>query len=166
MMEPLTKKFTVECGHAAAFALWTEYTTLWWPKSHKMTRDPSAAVLFEPHVGGRIYERASDGREVEWGQILLWEPPERLAYWWHIGTDRSDATRVDIRFAALGAQLTGVEILHSGWERLGDKGRSWRDRNLRGWAEVLAPYEQACRDSVHLGAASIASASSKSGVCG
>jgi|SRR5450631_4095646 len=147
MIEPLTKQFTVECNRAAAFALWTEHTTLWWPKSHKMTKDPSAVVCFESRVGGRIYERASDGREIDWGEILVWEPPERLAYWWHIGADQQDATRVEIRFSSLDTQMTAVEILHSGWERLGDKGQSWRDRNSTGWARVVPPYQEACRGS-------------------
>jgi hypothetical protein len=144
-MEPLAIKFTAECPRAAAFDLWTLRTTLWWPKSHKMTGDPNAAVLFEPRVGGRVYEVASDGRQADWGEVLVWEPPERIAYWWHIGTQRSDATYVEIRFLALDAQTTGVEVLHSGWERLGEKGASWRDRNQRGWDGVIAPFQQACR---------------------
>jgi uncharacterized protein YndB with AHSA1/START domain len=147
VIEPITKQFTVECDRDAAFSLWTELTTLWWPKAHKMTRDPDAVVFFEPRVGGRIYERASDGREVDWGEILLWEPPKRLAYWWHIGADQLDATHVEIRFSTVDAQTTEVEILHSGWERLGDRGLTWRDRNSSGWASVLAPYKEACRNA-------------------
>jgi Activator of Hsp90 ATPase homolog 1-like protein len=149
LIEPLIKLFAVDCNRDAAFALWTEHTTLWWPKSHKMTRDPGAAVVFEPRVGGRIYERAADGREVDWGEILLWEPPGRLAYWWHIGAGRHDATRVEVRFTALDADSTSVEILHSGWERLGEQGRNWRDRNSRGWAGVLAPFQEACRSRAY-----------------
>lgn len=153
MMEPLTKQFTVACGRAAAFALWTERATLWWPKAHKMTKDPSAAVRFEPRVGGRIYERATDGRELDWGAVLVWEPPERLAYVWHMGTQREHATHVEVQFSVLDAQTTGVKILHSGWERLGEKGPAWRERNLQGWAGVVPSYEAACREAGRSGQA-------------
>jgi uncharacterized protein YndB with AHSA1/START domain len=161
MIEPLTKQFTVDCNCEAAFALWTEHTTLWWPKSHKMTGDPNAVVVFEPRIGGRIYERASGGREVDWGEIVLWEPPQRLAYWWHIGTDRQNATRVEILFSTLDARSTAVQILHSGWERLGNNGQTRRDRNSRGWAVVLPHYLDACRDPTRYGTASLGNASAE-----
>ncbi len=152
MIEPLIEQFSVDCGLEAAFALWTEHTTLWWPKSHKLTGDPNAAVLIEARIGGRIYERASDGRELDWGEVQLWEPPGLLAYLWHIGVDRRAATQVEIRFSSLDAQTTKVRIVHSGWERLGDKGQSWRDRNARGWSGVLPLYREACGNSEYVAA--------------
>ncbi len=143
MMEPLIRTFTVQCDRAAAFGLWTERATLWWPKSHKMTRDPGAAVRFEPRVGGRIYERASDGREIDWGTVSVWDPPARLAYSWHIGFAAPDATQVEVRFSTLPAGGTAVEIRHSGWERLGDRGPERRRRNAEGWSAVISACQEA-----------------------
>ena len=32
-------------------------------------------MVFEEQVGGRIYERHTDGGEGEWGRVLAREPP-------------------------------------------------------------------------------------------
>ena len=48
-------------------------------------------VTFESRPGGRIFERTPEGVEHDWGEILAWEPPHRLAYRWHLGTDRGRA---------------------------------------------------------------------------
>lgn len=63
----------------------------------------------------------------------VWDPPKRLAYLWHLGGDRSEATDVDIRFVARGPDDTRLEIEHRGWERLGATADTWRDRNRIGW---------------------------------
>ena len=67
-------------------------------------------------------------------------PPPRLL--WHLGTDRSRATEVDISFTGHAAATT-VTIVHRGWERLGPDGPAWRDRNLGGWSGLLPHYRQA-----------------------
>jgi len=41
--------------------------------------------VLQAGVGGRIYERAADGTEHEWGEVTVWQPPERLAYLWYLG---------------------------------------------------------------------------------
>ncbi|MGI8553684.1 MAG: hypothetical protein ACR2PL_23285, partial [Dehalococcoidia bacterium] len=65
---------------------------------------------------------------------------------WHIMAARADATDVEITFSELDAGSTQVQIVHSGWERLGDRGTGWRDTNQAGWAGVLPAYSQACAD--------------------
>jgi hypothetical protein len=97
------------------------------------------AVVIEPGVGGRIFERTAQGIEHDWGQVTRWEPPDRLGYLWHLGRAASKATEVDIRFLPAGAGSTRVEIEHRGRERLGDDAALWRDRNRVGW-ETLVPY--------------------------
>jgi hypothetical protein len=97
----------------------------------------------ESGVGGRIYERTSDGVEHEWGEVTLWEPPARLSYLWHLGRDRTDATQVDVRFDPAGTGATRVTIEHRGWEHFGDMADSWRERNRAGWETVLPHFEAA-----------------------
>ena len=41
---------------------------------------------------------------------------------------------------------TRVDIVHTGWERLGADGRSWRDANAGGWNGLLPHFSTACLD--------------------
>lgn len=144
MIEPLRIDLVVECSPGHAFRTWTERATSWWPPGHTMSHHPAATIVFEPRIGGRIYERSPEGEELEWGEITAWEPPHRLAYRWHIATTPDRATEVEIRFLAIQMGATEVRIVHSGWERLGDDGQAWRDANVGGWGGVLPAYSEAC----------------------
>jgi uncharacterized protein YndB with AHSA1/START domain len=116
--EPIVIEFEVACSPEHTFDTWANRTSLWWPPSHSMTSAPGLVVTFEPRPGGRIFERTPAGVEHDWGEVLAWEPPGRLAYLWHLGTDRGRATEVDISFTG-DAAATTVTIVHRGWERLG-----------------------------------------------
>ena len=147
-MEPLELRFTVACPPEHAFAVWAQRTSLWWPTGHSVSAAPGLTVTFEPHAGGRIYERTPDGAEHDWGEVLVWEPPRRLAYLWHLRFDRSDATEVEITFAPdAGADGTTVTIVHRGWERLGAKAPERRERNRRGWEGLVPHYVAAAGPS-------------------
>jgi len=139
-VEPLRLSFDVERPADHAFDVWTRDIGRWWPADHTATGEPDLAVILEPRVGGRIYERTTDGREVDWGEILAWEPPDRFVYSWHLKRTREDATEVEIRFVATSIASTRVEIEHRGWERLGSEGPTWRDRNRGGWDTLLPHY--------------------------
>jgi uncharacterized protein YndB with AHSA1/START domain len=140
MIEPLRLSFVVECEPDHAFTTWTRKTSSWWPVEHTVSHEAGAEIVFEPHPGGRIFERLGDGREIEWGKVLDWDPPHRLRYLWHIATDPDHATDVEIVFHEIAGSSTRVEIEHSGWERLGDIGQSWRDANRAGWDGVVPSY--------------------------
>jgi hypothetical protein len=145
VIEPLRFSFEVACAPEDAFDLWTQRAASWWPPEHTVSADPDAEVVFETRPGGRVFERTPGGKEIEWGEITVWEPPERLAYLWHIRVDRSDATEVEIRFRPE-AGGTRVEIEHRGWERLGARGPSWRQVNRGGWDGVLPAYVAVCTE--------------------
>jgi hypothetical protein len=144
MIEPVRISFDVNCPVDHAFEVWTRRTSTWWPLSHTVTGEQGLQVVFEGRAGGRIFERTTLGREVEWGEITVWEPPRRLCYLWHIRTDRADATEVEIRFSRRGETTTRIDIEHRGWERLGVRGPSWRDANRSGWNGVLPHLVAAC----------------------
>lgn len=140
MIEPLRLDLEVDRPAPHAFEVWTEDIGRWWPADHTTTGEPGLTVVLEPRVGGRIFERTTDGREFDWGEILVWEPPARFVYTWHLRRSREDATEVEIRFVATSAHATRVEIEHRGWERLGSDGPTWRDRNRGGWDTLLPHY--------------------------
>jgi uncharacterized protein YndB with AHSA1/START domain len=140
MIEPLRLTFEVARPASHAFAVWTGDIGRWWPADHTTTGEDDLTVALEPKVGGRIYERTRDGREFDWGEILVWEPPHRFAYTWHLRRTREDATEVEIRFVPTAPDATRVEIEHRGWQRLGAEGPTWRDRNRGGWDTLLPHY--------------------------
>jgi len=128
-LEPLELTFSVDCPVDRAFDLWSRRMSMWWPSGHSVSGDSGLTVTFEPHVGGRIFERTPAGEE--------------LVYLWHLRFDRSDATEVEVSFEEAG-DGTAVRIVHRGWERLGAVAEERRDRNRRGWAGVTERYRAAC----------------------
>ena len=142
MIEPLRLAFEVACPPEHAFEVWTGRIGQWWPADHTASGEDGLEVVLEPRSGGRIFERTRAGTEHDWGEVIVWEPPRRFAYLWHLRRDRADATEVEIRFIGLGEAATRVEIEHRGWERLGAEGAAWRDRNYGGW-QTLLPHFQA-----------------------
>ena len=139
MTAPLKMSFDVACSAEHAFSVWTSRIGMWWPPDHTVTGQADL-VVFQSGVGGRIYERTADGVEHDWGEVTLWKPPTQLAYLWHLRADRATATEVEINFLPQGAEATRIEIEHRGWERLGNAGDEWRDRNRVGWHTLLPHY--------------------------
>ena len=146
MIAPLKISLVVQCSAQHAFDTWALRASAWWPRSATMSQaEGDLIVVFEPHQGGRIFERTPSGTEISWGQVTVWEPPRRLGYLWHIATDPASATDVEILFTELEGPATRVDIEHRGWERLGSRGPGWRDTNQGGWDGVLPAYEAACK---------------------
>jgi uncharacterized protein YndB with AHSA1/START domain len=143
MIEPLRLSYEIDCPPEHAFEVWTTRLSTWWPKGHSASGDPDTQVVLEPRLGGRIFERTSDGMEIDWGEITLWNPPSRLGYLWHIARDRRDATDVELTFVDAGDGRTRLEIVHAGWERLGGEGLAWRDANTNGWAALIPSFRAA-----------------------
>ncbi len=141
MIEPLRLSFDVAAPADHAFATSTAGIDRWWPDDHTVTAQEGLNVVLEGRVGGRIFERTVDGREFDWGEVTVWEPPTRLVYLWHLRQDRSDATEVEIQFLWVAPDATRVEIEHRGWERLGADGPTKRERNAGGWATLLPHYQ-------------------------
>jgi hypothetical protein len=139
MTDPLRMTFDVGCPADRAFDLWTRRIDTWWPSDHSVSGRPDILVVLESGVGGRIFERTPDGDEHDWGQVTVWEPPDRLGYLWHLGRDAGDATEVDVRFLPRGAGRSRIEIEHRGWDRLGGDADLWQSRNRAGW-ETLLPH--------------------------
>jgi uncharacterized protein YndB with AHSA1/START domain len=138
--KPLRLSFDVACSVEHAFMVWTSGIGTWWPRDHTVTGHEGLKVVLEGGVGGRIFERTPEGVEHDWGEVTVWEPPQRLAYRWHLRQDRADATEVDIRFRPAGDTSTRIEIEHHGWERLGAAAHDVRDRNRAGWESLLPHY--------------------------
>jgi hypothetical protein len=143
VIEPLRLSFEVGCPATHAFDVWTNKIARWWPADHTASGEDGLEVVLEARPGGRIFERTAAGTEIDWGEVMVWDPPTRLVYLWHLRRDRADATEVEITFVEQGASKTRIDIEHRGWERLGAQGQDWRDANMGGWSTLLPHYVSA-----------------------
>jgi uncharacterized protein YndB with AHSA1/START domain len=140
-IEPVVVAVEVRRGIEEAFGVFTGEIASWWPVAgHSVDAARVEAVVLEGRVGGRLYERWRDGGEADWGRVLAWEPPARLVLSWSPNPERSAATEVEVRFTALAADHTRVELEHRGWERLGDPAAELRDSYREGWPRVLGAF--------------------------
>ncbi len=123
----------VEAPVERAFRLFTENFDRIKPRQHNLLSVEIAESVFEPHVGGRVYDRGTDGSECSWGRVLAYEPPDRvLISWdisprWEIETDPDKTSEVDVRFTAEGSDRTRVELEHRNLDRHGE-----------GWEQIRA----------------------------
>ena len=139
VVEPIRRSLTVRCARDAAFRLLTEGMGSWWPiGSHSIWEQDGETVVFEPGLGGRIYERKRDGTVGMWGEVIVWEPPARFVCLWRPGGWPQSPTELEVRFEAV-ADGTHVSLEHRGWERLGDRALAARAEydSDTGWALVF-----------------------------
>jgi hypothetical protein len=116
----------------------------WWPVTpFSAGQDQVRDVVVEQRNGGRVYERWAGGTEVDWGELLVWEPPARFVMTWN---QTPVPTEVELSFAALGPALTRITVEHRGWEALTDEqlatdcalpGGYSAGSYSAGWAQIL-----------------------------
>lgn len=139
-LPPVVRTVTVPWTVEAAFRRFTTDLATWWPlRTHSVGQAKTDTVVFEARTGGRVIERLKDGTECDWGTVVAWEPPRRVAFTWHPGRAPAEAGDVEVRFEPEGAG-TRVTLTHGGWERLGRKARVARRGYHFGWAYVLDIY--------------------------
>ena len=138
-IQPVRRAVTVERPLEDAFRVFTEGLGNWWPvATHSIAKDAVETVVMEGHAGGRLYERTTDGAENDWGRMLVWEPPRRVAFEWHI---TGAPTEVEVRFTPEGGG-TRVDLEHRGFERVAN-GTERRESYNTGWVKVLGRYAAA-----------------------
>jgi uncharacterized protein YndB with AHSA1/START domain len=149
---PVIKTIRVPCTPAEAFRYFTADLDKWWPlathsciASVTKGTDKPVSCMIEPRAGGRVFETARNGEEHEWGTVLVWEPPVRLAFTWRPGRQKITAQTVEVIFSQED-DSTVVVLTHTGWENLGDQGPAQRDNYHGGWdivfAEAFGKYVQ------------------------
>ena len=122
---PVRRSVTVKASPARAFEVFTSGFSSWWPKTHSIGTVPLKTATIEPRAGGRWYETGEDGSECPWGDVIAWEPPQRIVLAWRIGTDwKFDPdllTEVEVRFVPLASGGTRVDLEHRLLENMGPK---------------------------------------------
>jgi uncharacterized protein YndB with AHSA1/START domain len=140
----------VEAPIERAFRVFTEDFDRIKPREHNMLAVDIAETVFEPRVGGHIYDRGVDGSECRWARVLAYEPPERVAFSWDISpqwqleSDLAKASEVEVRFTSETADRTRVELEHRHLDRHGDGWEGLREGVAadQGWPLYLDRYAQ------------------------
>jgi uncharacterized protein YndB with AHSA1/START domain len=136
----LTKTVTVALPVEQAFQLYTEGIADWWPyATHSVEKESVETVVLEPSEGGRVYERAKGGVEHLWGTVVTWDPPSRIVHTWYPGRGEQTAQEVEVRFEPVDGGAR-VELVHTGWETLGDRVMEVFANYDTGWDYVLGKY--------------------------
>jgi uncharacterized protein YndB with AHSA1/START domain len=127
------QQIVVDAPIEHAFRVFTDRFGDFKPPEHNLLAVPIAKTVFEPRVGGHIYDRGVDGTECRWARVLAYEPPDRVVFSWDISprwqleTDPDRTSEVEVRFVAVSPGRTRVELEHrelerhgAGWEAVGD----------------------------------------------
>jgi uncharacterized protein YndB with AHSA1/START domain len=119
-------QIVVEAPIERAFRVFTEKFGSFKPPEHNLLSAEIAETVFEPRVGGQLYDRGVDGSECRWARVLAYEPPNRVVISWDISprwqleTDLEKTSEVEVRFVPEAADRTRVELEHRNLERHGD----------------------------------------------
>jgi uncharacterized protein YndB with AHSA1/START domain len=97
---------TVEATVERAFEYFTVEMSSWWNADHHIIEAPFERMVFEPRVGGDIYDVGTDGSECRWSRVLAYEPPRRLVFSWDITTDWKLETDPTTTSATVSARRT------------------------------------------------------------
>ena len=144
-IEPVRKELKVNLSAETAFRLFTEGLNKWWPlATHSVGEEKAENCFFEGRVGGRIYEVMKDGKQADWGKVLVWEPYDKVSFTWHPGRTSDTAQEVTVTFSESSGG-TIVELVHTGWEALGEKAATARNGYVTGWDFVLGKYLEAVK---------------------
>jgi uncharacterized protein YndB with AHSA1/START domain len=142
------RSILVEASIERAFEVFTKRFGSFKPVEHNLLAVKIAETVFEPRVGGYLYDRGVDGSECRWARVLAYDPPHRvLLSWnisprWQIESDPDKASEWEVRFTAETPQRTRVEIEHRKLERHGEGWEGVRDgvAGDQGWPLYLQRY--------------------------
>ena len=131
-----------------AFTVFTDRFGDFKPPEHNILRVPIAETVFEPRVGGHIYDLGTDGTECRWARILAYDPPHRVIFSWDIGptwqveSGPDRCSEVEVAFTAETSDRTRVELEHRHLDRHGPGWESVRDGvgHDQGWSLYLDRY--------------------------
>jgi len=145
---PVRKSVTVKASQQHAFEVFTQGFDSWWPRSHHIGSSPMTRAVIECFAGGRAYSEQTDGTQCDWGQILVWEPPQRFVLAWKISAqwkyepDLSKSSEVEITFIPEPDGRTRVDLEHRHFERMGPAGETMRQGvdSPRGWCDLLSRF--------------------------
>lgn len=123
---PVRKHVSVPVPAERAFEIFAGHPLGWWPSDHKLVPGERVRIEFEKRPGGRWYEVDRDGVVADWGRVLAWDPPVRIALSWRIDgrwrpiDDDDKASEIVVTFTPDGPQRCVVELSHEKLHKHGE----------------------------------------------
>jgi uncharacterized protein YndB with AHSA1/START domain len=138
----------VEAPIERAFSVFTDGFGTFKPPEHNMLEVEIAETVFEPRVGGDVYDRGIDGSVCRWARVLAYEPPGRIVIsWdinpqWQIETDPDKTSEVEVQFIPEAPDRTRVVLEHRDIDRHGDGWEAVREGvdSEGGWPTYLRRF--------------------------
>lgn len=151
MLDPINKSIDVPCSKEKAFDVFVTEMGSWWPLDKRSMSmkycggKPAKSLRVEPRLGGKIVETADDDAEHLWGTITAYDPHDAVSMDFHMGLPPEQASLVEVRFTALDAERTRVDLSQSNWEAFGDMAEMMRGGYGSGWVIIFEQsYMAAC----------------------
>lgn len=138
----------VEAPIERAFRIFIEDFDRIKPPEHNLLAVEIAETVFEPRIGGTIYDRGVDGSECHWARVLAYDPPNRVVFsWdidprWQVEADPSQTSEVEVRFIAETPERTRVELEHRNLDRHGDGWEVVQQGVDAGWPIYLGRFAE------------------------
>jgi uncharacterized protein YndB with AHSA1/START domain len=147
------ESIVVDAPIERAFEVFTAEIGTWWPPDHHILEAELAEMVLEPHEGGYIYDRGTDGSECRWARVLTYDRPNRIVISWDIGldwklqSDHEKTSEVEVSFIAEGADRTLVELEHRNIDRHGEGWEQMRGAvgSPGGWLRGLEAFAERAR---------------------
>jgi uncharacterized protein YndB with AHSA1/START domain/uncharacterized protein YciI len=133
---PIRRQIVVDATPDRSYRAWHDEIGSWWPLARFSVYETGNTVAF---VGDDIVETSATGETNVWGSVLEADPPHRLRFSWHPGSDGERGV-VDVAFSPIGDGRTLVTLEHSGWEAYADLAEEARAEYRGGWPGVLAGF--------------------------
>jgi uncharacterized protein YndB with AHSA1/START domain len=154
-IQPIRIAVEVDADPGGAFSTFVDRFGDWWPHANSWSGGVLEAIGIEPRVGGMCHEIGPYGFRLDWGRVIAWEPPGRLAFTWQIEMDRTPqpnpahASEVEVTFEPIDGG-TRVTLVHDAFVRHTVDGAAYRDAmaSTDGWPLLLDRYVARVRRAV------------------
>jgi len=143
-VRPVERFISIKASPTDAFRAFAFETAQWWPiAQHSIDAENTDRLVLEPWLDGAVYQVQKDGRQLPWGRVTTFDPPNRLVLAWHIGFPAENASTVTVNFINAGDGMTDVHLIHAEFENLSaDEAENLRTGYDMGWINVFEVHFQ------------------------
>ncbi|MEM7017912.1 MAG: SRPBCC family protein [Pseudomonadota bacterium] len=142
---------TVNLSIEAAFKLFTENFSSWWPSEYSFSQDVLHDIGMELKADGLCYELGPHGFRCDWGRVLEYTPSTCLVLAWHLSPSSAPdpnpahASEIQVNFVTENAGSTRITVEHRHFDKHGEGWEAYLEEMASeyGWPYLLQCYSEA-----------------------